>query len=92
MGTFKGTKGGWVQDGEHVLSTDGNVIASVFDNSTNSVSEMNMDEAIANSKLIACAPELLEALKTCADGIRYYAGDDNVVYKNALELIKKATE
>jgi hypothetical protein len=58
MEGFKGTPGKWVVDGDYDVTTeDGTVI------SWTSQGVFEPDEMIANSKLIAAAPELLEALQ-----------------------------
>ncbi|WP_262264183.1 hypothetical protein [Pantoea dispersa] len=58
MEGFKGTPGKWVVDGDYDVTTeDGTVI------SWTSLGVFEPDEMIANSKLIAAAPELLEALQ-----------------------------
>ena len=54
------------------------------------------EEEIANAKLIAAAPELLEALIECLEGVKelngeYQDGWDDVIEKASL-IIKKATE
>ena len=51
------------------------------------------DEAEYNAKLIAAAPELLDALRTLANGCLSDSESDKVVsLRKAKEVIKKATE
>lgn len=54
------------------------------------------EEADANARLIAAAPELLDALMECLEGVKelngeYQDGWDTVIEKASL-IIKKATE
>lgn len=86
---FKGTTGTWKVQSDGFLTTDAvkdvYAIAKVFTNP-----HMNEHEAEANKKVIACAPELLEALKECLE----FDGDGmNTVREDKYkELIKRATE
>ena len=62
---FKGTKGSWkVTDGNNVVSQYNFPIAIIYDGYTphGSFKSENEEDRKANAKLIAAAPELLEAL------------------------------
>lgn len=50
------------------------------------------EEAEANAKLIAAAPELLEACMTVVNGYEGGGIDMNIFYEECNQAIKKATE
>jgi len=65
----KHTAGQWKPEYNRVISSfnilkDGYIIATINDDSTK-----EFEEVEANAKLIAAAPELLEALKDCLFGL-----------------------
>lgn len=63
------------------------------------ITDAGYEEVKANARLIAAAPELLEALKLCKAELRYYPGDTNKegdalidnAYNAAEAAIAKAT-
>ena len=95
----KFTKGNWnISDdtGECYLvkSDDGGLIAFVYDGDIDDEA-IHMDVVEANAKLIASAPELLEALESFVYDVENTQGNDNVfeeAYHLAKNAIKKATE
>lgn len=86
--TFKTSTGRLILMVESTLNKThdvGTVIAKVFGNSN--------DEVIANAKLIAAAPELLEALKAISEwDKRHEAIIGTVIINQVNSAIKKATE
>ena len=93
----KFTEGNWnVSDDTSecylVKSDDGGLIAFVYDGDIDDEA-IHMDVVQANAKLIAAAPELLDALRTLVNGCLSDSESDKVVSLiNAKEAIKKATE
>ena len=94
----KFTKGKWIvsdDTGECYLvkSDDGGLIAFVYDGDIDEEA-IHMDVVEANAKLIAAAPELLEALIKMCDFHEKNATWDkgNNGYYKAKQIIKKATE
>ena len=93
----KFTKGNWnVSDDTSecylVKSDDGGLIAFVYDGDIDDEA-IHMDVVQANAKLIAAAPELLDALRTLVNGCLSDSESDKVVsLRKAKEAIKKATE
>ena len=95
MSEFKGTKGKWeIYNPSHIGCKN----VSIGDNGYVELWYHHFDgkeEAIANAKLIACAPEMLEMLKIMGDALlelmNHQDGweDD---YENLKQLIKKAAE
>lgn len=80
----KHTPAPWKQDGLYIDAPDGSLIATV--NSEDSI------ENEFNGKLIAAAPELLEALKECLERLEMDYPADNPRITQAKKAIKKATE
>ena len=94
----KFTEGNWnVSDDTSecylVKSDDGGLIAFVYDGDIDDEA-IHMDVVQANAKLIAAAPELLEALIKMCDFHEKNATWDkgNNGYYEAKQIIKKATE
>ena len=93
----KFTEGNWnVSDDTSecylVKSDDGGLIAFVYDGDIDDEA-IHMDVVQANAKLIAAAPELLDALRTLVNGCLSDSESDKVVsLRKAKEVIKKATE
>ena len=101
MGTFKGTKGEWVA-WEHTPNTfaikpngSRTELARVY-----AGGDVEVDEMKANAKLIAAAPEMLEALTNLKDEVvkECNIGSDKSLLpmlgyvQDAIRAIKKATE
>ena len=93
----KFTEGNWnVSDDTSecylVKSDDGGLIAFVYDGDIDDEA-IHMDVVQANAKLIAAAPELLEALIALVNGCLSDSESDKVVsLRKAKQIIKKATE
>ena len=58
----KFTEGKWIIDDIDILSESGMTICQVYDASDSHILDMDMDVINANAKLIAAAPDMLEAL------------------------------
>ena len=92
----KHTPGNWHTTGLEVRDYKGMIVAQVYDHNQNNV---NREECLANAKLIASAPELLESLKTILSNfkscISHGNGEldsDKEEIEKAERAIKKATE
>lgn len=85
----KHTPGPWMIAGKTVyaLNEDGyNRFSALVQDAHTKESEL-----VANARLIAAAPELLEALQMLTDHVnRYIYGDDDVLVSNARYAIRKA--
>ena len=91
--------------GEWKVTTDGQKVTSILDrndaNGFNNICSINehIEEREANAKLIAAAPELLDALKDCEKLLSIYAestesslnnkGADAQIWRNAKQAINK---
>ena len=92
----KFTEGNWnVSDDTSecylVKSDDGGLIAFVYDGDIDDEA-IHMDVVQANAKLIAAAPELLDACIKLAEYIETHNISDGEAYFIAKNAIKKATE
>ena len=92
----KFTEGNWnVSDDTSecylVKSDDGGLIAFVYDGDIDDEA-IHMDVVQANAKLIAAAPELLDACVKIAEYIELRNISDGEAYFIAKNAIKKATE
>lgn len=103
MKDFKGTKGKWIsryngnywevnreedfEDGKRLA-----ISVMVFETKDGNLVFSRSGEAIANAKLIAAAPEMLQALQSFANGVRErgYAGHLSDYLKQADTIISKA--
>jgi len=101
MENFKGTKGNWTIDKRsatlfEVRSLEGKLVCEM-ENYERNMQIMSLYELEANAKLIATAPELLEALQHYfyvlkeARGEKWNEKPDHVLSK-MLSVVKKATE
>ena len=77
---MKHSYGPWHEDGYAIMTPDGSVICDIGTADVRGESE----EGIANGRLIAAAPELLEA---CKEVQRACAGGD---WQKAIEMTKAA--
>ena len=84
----KFTEGEWIIDDIDILSESGMAICQVYDASDSHISDMDMDVVNANAKLIAAAPELLEA---CIKSLEHHQGAHSEIGFKLREAIKKAT-
>ena len=97
MKEFRGTKGEWLVDDIDVISREtGFAICQVYDGLDTHISEMDMEVVNANARLMATAPELLEALQAMLERFDY---KEQSIYSFAAEeidvakaVIKKAIE
>jgi len=85
---MKHTPAPWIYDDGAVTANDGSQMICAL--------PLMFKETTANAKLISAAPELLEALIECLDGVQelngeYQDGWDEVINKTKA-AIKKATE
>lgn len=88
MEEFKGTKGIWAANSVNEVYLIGDEYVPI----ANNINGINKKECIANAKLIAAAPELLEALKQMIDIAPIFnlseSGLDKI--RNAKQAINKA--
>lgn len=86
----KHTPGPWVKNGINWYGSNGEKV--VISNGPAYGSKIHFPSAEANTRLIAAAPELLEALETLAEHFEYYMGDNECrPLENARAAIAKAT-
>jgi len=99
--TSKHTPGPWVvhqrprepyEHGHHVTTEDGLTICSVT-YQLPSRTPMGVEETkrIANARLIAAAPDLLEALSGCVEHMEHSTPQGQAAYEAARTAIAKAT-
>lgn len=74
---FKGTKGNWRIYNDFKVGTGVKNICEIYNNTSN--------ESKANAKLIAAAPDLLEALQKIASN-----SNDHAMIRIAIKAIQKA--
>ena len=91
----KFTKGNWnvsddISECYLIKSEDGGLIAFVYDGDIDDEA-IHMDVVQANAKLIAAAPELLDACIKLAERIELRNTSDSEAYFIAKNAIKKAT-
>lgn len=84
MGENKFTQGEWVAHGNgvHVRTS---CVALAYAPKVDGVN----DEVVANAKLIAASPDLLEACVSALDWINRFAGDAPIVFGGESELAEK---
>lgn len=99
MAEFKGTKGEWELLDDWSKGIDNHTIIVYSDYSEKSICEIELinSESNANAKLIAAAPELLEALDKAIDFLKQTTEYEVMAkfrfkVKEFEEVIKKATE
>lgn len=101
MPEFKGTKGKWNTEGVLKGKTDNitvkkeGVLIGVYDEFGKAIALLGRKdslEVLANAKLIAAAPELLEALQWAGAFGKNGKSHDKMIVDKCLEAIKKATE
>ena len=96
MSEFKGTKGKWGIRPTQALNENGKPLfydividrSSFISTHRNGYINIGDEQQLANAKLIACAPEMLEMLEKIEQD--YDCGIDT--YAQIVKLIKKATE
>jgi len=91
MANFKVTKGKWEQI--NVGNDKGDYHKVISDNvSICNITTRNENEAKANAKLIASAPEMLEMLISLEPHLRLNSQEEINKWKSAKQLISKITE
>lgn len=93
MSEFKGTKGIWTHN-EQIVNNGSFYRVKGDTVKVCNVVTRNQEEAEANAKLIACAPEMLDALKECEEFLNRVQAPvtASLFLKASLsKLIKKAT-
>lgn len=89
---MKHTKGEWLVKHEyHIMSGDGRSIASAGTFSSNVNPEKVREENMANAKLIAASPDLLEALIEIQKQFNKDGNMTGHLYEICDKAIKKAT-
>lgn len=101
MGNFKGTMGKWFLNKRNrtliEIRNSDNKLVCELENYERNVQIMSFNELEANAKLIASAPDLLEALmasKAVFEALGIYANHRiaGEQYDKVVQSIKKATE
>ena len=96
MKTFKGTKGNWQKTNENtkmlgIFKLDGNVISNI---ARLDARQVITAEDHANFKLIAAAPELLEALQESNEWLKkllpFISEEMNEAWKHGIDKNEKA--
>ena len=89
----KPTPGPWFVKHEYNVFAEatGRLVASTGGHSSSVDGARVVAENVANARLVAAAPDLLNALEQCAAVMKAEGkGDDDAEYTNALAAIKKA--
>jgi hypothetical protein len=95
---FKGTKGKWscvfTSNNNRAVRNKGGIIATMYKPSKydgqHERYDIELEEARCNQKLIAAAPELLEALQDVLYSLGGEYGINDDVYQKSIEAINKA--
>ena len=80
----KHTKGPWIADGAQVFTNETNVAQA-------NGYRIDRETVAANARLIAAAPELLEALTDCVEHMHWTQPQGEAALKKAKAVIAKAT-
>lgn len=95
MKEFKGTSGPW-EKGKNgfgdsmMVYCDDELGSAVADCSVKHSMKLTIAERLANAKLIAAAPELLEALQNCLMLMKHFQQEYYIEYEVAEAAINKA--
>ena len=89
--TTKHTQGEWMQFRGNIVTKSKSTLPIDYDTNICKLNN-NLDESEANAKLIASAPDLLEALIDITNSYRTKVNmTEEHIIRNALSAIKKAT-
>ncbi len=95
MKEFKGTKGEWfaccLEDKPHFLfANETETTICAFCQKQDLGKDLTLEEVVANAKLIAAAPELLEALQELLKWTSHFPPAMNIEIEKANNAINKA--
>jgi hypothetical protein len=87
------TKGPWKLSGgqsHHIVDADANIEIAKALSSQSYLGPKSKAESMANARLIAAAPEMLEALETCLNFISNKDAETAIFRQEIRNIIKKA--
>lgn len=90
MGKIQHTPGPWVSDSGYILDEQGNYLVEEISSDEEDLFIEDYEQRAANMKLMAAAPELLEALILVSQQSRTESLPAHVVFK-MMEAVRSAT-